>query len=70
LLQATTLTFVIVAAQIGIATGKTTPTAAASLLAAALLSAALFPGAALRLLSPRARPVPVAAEETSRSSPA
>ena len=57
LLQATTLTFVIVATQIGLATGKTTPTAAASLLAAGLLSAALFPGAALRLLSHDAEPV-------------
>jgi Kef-type K+ transport system membrane component KefB len=51
LLQATTLTFVIVATQIGLATGKTTPTRAASLLAAGLLSAALFPAAAQRLLS-------------------
>ena len=51
LLQATTLTFVIVATQIGLATGKITPTAAASLVAAGLLSAALFPGGALRLLS-------------------
>jgi Kef-type K+ transport system membrane component KefB len=70
LLQATTLTFVIVATQIGIATGKTTPTAAASLLAAGLLSAALFPGAALRLLSQRAKTVTLTAEETSRSSSA
>jgi Kef-type K+ transport system membrane component KefB len=52
LLQATTLTFVIVATQIGLATGKTTPTRAASLLAAGLLSAALFPAGAQRLLSP------------------
>jgi Kef-type K+ transport system membrane component KefB len=57
LLQATTLTFVIVATQIGLATGKTTPTGAASLLAAGLLSAALFPGTALRLLSHDAEPV-------------
>ncbi len=57
LLQATTLTFVIVATRIGLATGKTTPTAAASLLAAGLLSAALFPGTALRLLSHNAEPV-------------
>jgi Kef-type K+ transport system membrane component KefB len=57
LLQATTLTFVIVATQIGLATGKTTPTAAASLLAAGLLSAALFPGTALRLMSHDAEPV-------------
>jgi Kef-type K+ transport system membrane component KefB len=52
LLQATTLTFVIVATQIGVATGKTTATGAASLLAAGLLSAALFPAVAQRLLSP------------------
>jgi Kef-type K+ transport system membrane component KefB len=70
LLQATTLTFVIVATQIGIATGKTTPTAAASLLAAGLLSAALFPGVALRLLSQGAKTVAVTPEQTSRSSPA
>jgi Kef-type K+ transport system membrane component KefB len=56
LLQATTLTFVIVATQIGLATGKITPTTAASLVAAGLLTAALFPGGALRLLA-RAEPV-------------
>src|SRR5215470_10532642 len=50
LLQATTLTFVIVATQIGVADGKITPTAAASLLAAGLLSAAVFPAAARPLL--------------------
>ena len=58
LLQATTLTFVIVATQIGLATGKITPVAAASLLAAGLCSAALFPAGAARLLS-RAEPTPV-----------
>jgi Kef-type K+ transport system membrane component KefB len=57
LLQATTLTIVIVASQIGLESGKITPTAAASLLAAGLLSAALFPIGAQRLLSPRAEPV-------------
>jgi Kef-type K+ transport system membrane component KefB len=51
LLQATTLTFVIVTTQIGLATGKITPTTAASLLAAGLLSAAVFPGGAQRLLA-------------------
>ena len=56
LLQATTLTFVIVATQIGLVTGKITPTAAASLLAAGLLSAALFPAGAQRLLSRVLRP--------------
>jgi len=55
LLQATTLTFVIVASQIGVATGKITPTVAASLVAAGLLSAALFPAGAQRVL-PRAEP--------------
>jgi Kef-type K+ transport system membrane component KefB len=53
LLQAVTLTFVIVATQIGIVDGKMTPTAAASLLAAGLLSTVLFPAGAKRLL-PRA----------------
>jgi len=51
LLQATTLTFVIVATQIGLTTGKITPTAASSLLAAGLLSAVLFPAGAKRLLA-------------------
>jgi Kef-type K+ transport system membrane component KefB len=56
LLQATTLTFVIVAAQIGLADGKITPTAAASLLTAGLLSAILFPAVAQRLLPRAATP--------------
>jgi Kef-type K+ transport system membrane component KefB len=56
LLQATTLTFVIVAAQIGLADGKITPTAAASLLTAGLLSAILFPAVAKRLLPRAATP--------------
>ena len=56
LLQATTLTFVIVAAQIGLADGKLTPTAAASLLTAGLLSAILFPAVAQRLLPRAAMP--------------
>ena len=55
LLQATTLTFVIVATEIGQETGKLTPTAAAALVAAGLLSAALFPAAAARLLARRGR---------------
>jgi Kef-type K+ transport system membrane component KefB len=58
LLQATTLTFVIVAARIGLADGKMTPTTAASLLAAGLLSAILFPAAAQRLLPRAATPQP------------
>jgi Kef-type K+ transport system membrane component KefB len=57
LMQATTLTFVIVATQIGLAAGQITPTTSASLLTAGLLSAALFPAAALKLLAPE-RPAP------------
>jgi Kef-type K+ transport system membrane component KefB len=64
LLQATTLTFVIVATQIGLLTGKISPTTAASLLAAGLLSSALFPAGALRLLSRGAEPAPERANET------
>jgi Kef-type K+ transport system membrane component KefB len=50
LLQATTLTFVIVATVIGQQTGKLTSATSAALVAAGLLSAALFPAAAGRLL--------------------
>jgi Kef-type K+ transport system membrane component KefB len=60
LLQATTLTFIIVATQIGLLTGKITPTAAASLLAAGLLSSALFPAGAQQLLSRRRDRAPAA----------
>jgi Kef-type K+ transport system membrane component KefB len=63
LMQATTLTFVIVATQIGLASGQITPTTSASLLTAGLLSAALFPAAALRLLAPEgAAPEPIQLE--------
>jgi Kef-type K+ transport system membrane component KefB len=64
LLQATTLTFVIVATQIGLASEKITPTAAASLLAAGLLSAAVFPAAARRFLPRGAAAEAADAEET------
>ena len=65
LMQATTLTFVIVASRIGLAAGQITPTESASLLAAGLLSAALFPSAALRLLVPRGpAPEPIQLEGT------
>jgi Kef-type K+ transport system membrane component KefB len=53
LLQATTLTFVVVATEIGLETGKLTPATSAALVAAGLLSAALFPGAGARLLARR-----------------
>ena len=58
LMQATSLTFVIVATQIGLAARLISPTTSASLLAAGLLSAALFPAAALRLLTPPGQPAP------------
>jgi len=51
LLQATTLTFVIVATLIGQQTGKLTAATSAALVAAGLLSAALFPVAAGWLLA-------------------
>ena len=50
LMQATSLTFVIVATQIGMATGQITRTVGTALLAAGLLSAALFPAIALKML--------------------
>jgi Kef-type K+ transport system membrane component KefB len=58
LMQATSLTFVIVATQIGLAARLISPTTSASLLSAGLLSAALFPAAALRLLTAPAQPAP------------
>jgi Kef-type K+ transport system membrane component KefB len=64
LLQAVTLTFVIVATQIGIADGKMTPTVAASLLAAGLLSTVLFPAGARRLLPRPAEHGTAPAEDT------
>ena len=54
LMQATTLTFVIVATEIGIATRQIGPATGASLLVAGLLSAALFPAVSLKLLSAEA----------------
>jgi Kef-type K+ transport system membrane component KefB len=55
LLQAVTLTFPIVAAQIGQQTGKLTPATGAALVGAGLLSAALFPVAAAAFLGRGAR---------------
>jgi Kef-type K+ transport system membrane component KefB len=51
LMQATTLTFVIVATEIGQESGRLTPATAAALVTAGLLSAALFPAGAARLLA-------------------
>jgi len=65
LLQATTLTFVIVAAEAGVETGKLTPATADALVAAGLLSAALFPASAARLLARRKRRAAGAATATA-----
>jgi Kef-type K+ transport system membrane component KefB len=51
LMEATSLTFVIVATQIGVAARLISTATSASLLAAGLLSAAIFPTVALRLLA-------------------
>ncbi len=47
LLQATSLSFIVVAAQIGVAVGELRPVNAASLIAAGMLSVLIFPGLAL-----------------------
>jgi Kef-type K+ transport system membrane component KefB len=60
LLQATSLSFIVVAAQIGVAVGSLRPINAASLVAAGMLSVLLFPVVALRLLG---REDPVASED-------
>ena len=68
LLQATSLTFVIVAVDIGEQTGKLTAATSAALVAAGLLSAALFPAVAGRLLArgePAGKTVGKAAEKTA-----
>jgi Kef-type K+ transport system membrane component KefB len=57
LMQATSLTFVIVATQIGLADRLITTTTSASLLAAGLLSAAIFPAVAVRLMSAQSQAV-------------
>ncbi len=72
LLQATTLTFVIVATEIGLEAGKITLAASAALVAAGLLSAALFPAGAAWLLPRRPRrpgEVAVPAEATAPPAP-
>jgi Kef-type K+ transport system membrane component KefB len=72
LLQSVTLTFPIVAAQIGQQTGRLSPGTAAALVGAGLLSAALFPAAAARLLGrgTAAVPGPRPAPDAQASDPA
>jgi Kef-type K+ transport system membrane component KefB len=73
LLQATSLPFLVTAAQIATVTGRLSSTTAAALVCAGLLSVLIFPAAALGILSRPAAPsaaVPDqrAGEETGRSS--
>ena len=74
LLQATTLTFVIVATQIGTASGQISRASGAALLAAGLLSATLFPSLAFKLLPTKAPAVstdshPVALSAAAQECP-
>jgi Kef-type K+ transport system membrane component KefB len=59
LLQATSLPFVVTATQIGVAAGLMTPTTAAALVTAGLLSVLAFPAAAVSLLRQEHPPEPV-----------
>ncbi len=72
LMQATSLTFVIVATQIGMASGQITRAVGAALLAAGLLSAALFPAIALKMLEAEpsdARAQPVRSDSATVPTP-
>ncbi len=73
LMEATTLTFVIVATEIGVAARLISTATSASLLAAGLLSAAIFPTVALRLLgrpqADPAAPLPAAPQPTEPAAP-
>ena len=65
LFQATTLTFVVVAAQLGVELGLISGAASAALIAAALLSVLIFPLAGLTILR---RAEPEAMERPARLS--
>jgi Kef-type K+ transport system membrane component KefB len=69
LMQATTLTFVIVAAAIGQETGKLSSTTSAALVAAGLLSAALFPAGADRVLARGRKAASTRSGEPTRHHP-
>jgi Kef-type K+ transport system membrane component KefB len=70
LMQAATLTFVIVASQIGTASGQISRTTGAALLAAGLLSAALFPALAVKLLPAEPAQPAQEVDETAARVPA
>lgn len=63
LLQATSLPFIVAAAQIGVELDKITPAMAAGLVAAGVMSVLIFPAIALGLLSPGTPLAPGAAPE-------
>jgi hypothetical protein len=69
-MQAATLTFVIVASQIGIASGQISQTTGAALLVAGLLSAASFPALALKLLPAEPAEPAQRADESAARVPA
>ena len=56
LLQATSLSFIVAAADIGIAIGQISETSGAALIGAGLLSVMIFPASALMLLAHRSLP--------------
>ena len=57
-MQATSLTFIVVATTIGIQTGHQRPSTAAALVVACLLSVVIYPPIALQLLKGADRQVP------------
>jgi Kef-type K+ transport system membrane component KefB len=58
LMQATSLTFIVVATVIGVQTGHQLPSTATALVVAGLLSVVIYPPAALRILQNATRPAP------------
>lgn len=70
LLQATSLTFIVVTTIVGLDTGHLRPSTASALVVAGLLSVILYPPTALQLLKPRAEePQPDGGRLQPESSP-
>jgi Kef-type K+ transport system membrane component KefB len=69
-MQATSLTFIVVATVIGVQTGHQRPSTATALVVAGLLSVVIYPPLALRLLhSAAARPAPPEPDSAPQSVP-
>jgi hypothetical protein len=66
LMQATSLSFIVVATAIGVDLGELRPINAASLVAAGMLSVLIFPAVSLVLLRSRDEPARAAAEDLLR----